>query len=175
MRAEQFDELPWEESRYWELLDGELIEVPSPKPRHNLIAFALMRRIGAFARARRLGTVIFETDLAVSANTRLRPDIALFSAEKWESIDIDAVPVASAPDIVIEVLSPSETQRRMRCKIDAYLAWGVSEIWIIDPDARTLEIHRRDGSQSLTEGSWLTTESIPGWRIQVSEIFEDAA
>src|ERR1022692_3670207 len=92
MTAEQFDALPKEEGRKWELLDGELIEVPSATPRHNRILGRLFKLLDSSAEARRLGAVLIETDLAVRANTRLRPDFGFFSAETWRTVDLDRVP-----------------------------------------------------------------------------------
>src|SRR5580704_16388430 len=93
MTAEQFDALPEEEGRKWELLDGELIEVPSAIPIHNRILMRLGRLLDGFAEEKRLGAVLPETDLAVRANTRLRPDLGFFSAETWRTVDQKRVPV----------------------------------------------------------------------------------
>ena len=73
MTAEQFDALPEEECRKWELLDGELIEVSSATPKHNRILARLLRLLDNFAEARKLGAVLPETDLAVRANGPHRP------------------------------------------------------------------------------------------------------
>jgi Uma2 family endonuclease len=110
MTAEQFDALPEEEIRKWELLDGELIEAPSATPRHNRILGRLLRSLDSFAEERGLGAVLAETDLAVRANTRLRPDLGFFSAATWRTLDLDRVPVVETPDVAIEILSPSETR-----------------------------------------------------------------
>src|SRR5579863_5889226 len=163
MTAEQFDALPEEEGRKWELLDGELIEVPSATPEHNFILAQLLSLLHGFAISRRLGVVLPETDLAVRANTRLRPDMGFFSAETWRTVDVKRVPVVQTPDIAVEIISPSETATTIHRKVDAYLKWGVQEVWLIDPEVRTLFVHSRAGVQRLSEGAFLTTEFVPGW------------
>jgi Uma2 family endonuclease len=173
MTAGQFDALPEEEGRNWELLDGELIEVSSATPEHNLILARLLSLLYSYAVPRRLGVVLPETDLAVRENTRLRPDMGFFSAETWESVDLDRVPVLQSPDIAIEIVSPSETATTVNRKVQAYLDWGVHEVWLIYPETRTLYVHAHGGAQRLTEGAFLLSDLIPGWRIQVSEIFAD--
>ncbi len=173
MTAEQFDALPEEEGRKWELLDGELIEVPSPTPKHNLILVRLITLIDSFVRPRRLGKLLPETDLAIKRDSRLRPDVGFFSAETWKSIDVDRVPVGHPPDIAIEIISPSETESTIKRKVQAYLTWGVLEAWLLYPSTRTMCIHVADGSQTLSEGAFLTSASIPGLRIQVAELFDD--
>ncbi|HEX4276624.1 MAG TPA: Uma2 family endonuclease [Bryobacteraceae bacterium] len=173
MTAEEFDALPEEEGRKWELLDGELIEVSSATPKHNRIVGRLFKLLDTFAESRRLGAALLETDLAVRANTRLRPDMGFFSAETWETVDLDLVPVVQTPDIAVEVISPSETATTINRKVDAYLKWGVQEVWLIEPEIRTLFVHTLAGAQRLSEGAMLTSEFVPGWRLQISELFEN--
>jgi Uma2 family endonuclease len=173
MTAEQFDALPEEEIRKWELLDGELIEVPSAPPKHNRILMRLGRLLDAFAEKRKLGATLPETDLAVRKNTRLRPDLGFFSAETWRAVDQDRVPVVETPDIAVEIISPSETATTISRKLDAYLKWGVQEVWLIYPEIRTLEVHTSSGMQRLSEGAWLTSEFVPGFRVQIADLFEN--
>jgi Uma2 family endonuclease len=173
MTAEQFDALPEEEGRKWELLDGELIEVPSATPKHNLILAQLLSLLHSYAIPRRLGVVLPETDLAVRANTRLRPDMGFFSAETWRTVDIERVPVIQTPDIAVEIISPSETSTTINRKIDAYLKWGVQEVWLIEPEIRTLFVHTLVGAQRLSEGAFLTSSFIPGWQLQIADLFEN--
>jgi Uma2 family endonuclease len=173
MTAEQFDALPEEEIRKWELLDGELIEVPSATPKHNRILMRLGRLIDAFAEKRKLGVILPETDLAVRKDTRLRPDLGFFSAGTWHTVDLERVPVVQIPDIAMEIISPSETSTNIRRKVGAYLQWGVQEVWLIHPEIRTLELHTSAGMHRLSEGSFLTSEFIPGFRVQIADLFDN--
>lgn len=173
MTAEQFDALPEEEGRDWELLDGELIEVSSRTPRHNLIYGRLINLLYEFAEAQKLGVVLPRTDLAVRVNTRLRPDVGFFSIETWRTVDLKRVPVVQTPVIAIEIISPSEALSTLHRMIDAYLKWGVQEVWLIDPEVRTLFVHSRAGVQRLSEGAFLTSDLVPGWQLQVAELFEN--
>ena len=173
MTAEQFDALPEEEGRKWELLDGELIEVPSATPEHNLILMRLSSLLHTFAVPRRLGVVLPETDLAVRANTRLRPDFGFFSAETWRKVDVKRVPVVQIPDIAVEIISPSETSTTINRKVEAYLKWGVREVWLIEPEIRTLFVHTLAGAQRLSEGAFLTPDLVPGFRLQIADLFEN--
>jgi Uma2 family endonuclease len=173
MTAEQFDALPEEEGRKWELLDGELIEVSSATPKHNRILARLIRLLDGFADSRKLGAVLPETDLAVRKDTRLRPDMGFYSAETWRTVDIEVVPVTQTPDIAVEIISPSETATTINRKVDAYLKWGVNEVWLIDPEVKTLFVHTLAGAQRLSEGAFLTSEFVPGWRLQIAELFEN--
>jgi Uma2 family endonuclease len=173
MTAEQFDALPEEEGRKWELLDGELIEVSSATPKHNRILMRLSSLLNTFAESKSLGVVLPETDLAVRANTRLRPDFGFFSSETWRTVDLDRVPVVETPDIAVEIISPSETAVTIHRKVDAYLKWGVREVWLIYPEIRTVFVHLPGAVQQLTEGAFLLSDLIPGWRLQIADLFEN--
>jgi Uma2 family endonuclease len=173
MTAEQFDALPEEEGRKWELLDGELIEVSSATPEYNYMLAQLLSLLQTFVVPRRLGVVLPETDLAVRANSRLRPDMGFYSGKTWRTMDRKRVPIVQTPDIAVEILSPSETKKTIQRKIDAYLKWGVQEIWLIDPEARTLAVHSRAGVQPLSEGAFLTSSLVPGWQLQIADLFEN--
>ena len=173
MTAEQFDALPEEEGRKWELLDGELIEVPSARPRHNRILLRLGRLLDAFADANGLGAVLPETDLAVRRDSRLRPDLTFFSADTWRTVDIDRVPIVETPDIAIEIISPSESASTIQRKVEAYLAWGVHEIWLIYPETRTVMVHNSGGARRVSEGALLTSEFIPGWQLPAFELSDN--
>lgn len=172
MTAEEFDALPEEEIRHWELLDGELVEVPSATPKHNRILMQLSSLLHVYVQKRRLGAILPETDLAVRNDTRLRPDLGFFSADTWQNVDQDRVPVVEIPDVAIEIISPSETASTINRKLKAYLKWGVQEVWLIYPETRTFELHTTVGAQRLSEGSFLTSELIPGFRVQVADLFE---
>ena len=144
--AEQFDALPKEEICNWELLYGELIEVPSARPLHNRILAGLTMSLETHPRSRRLGAVLPETDLAVRKDSRLRPGLGFFSAKTWAT---------------------------MQRKIEAYLKWGVHEVWLIFPDINTLFIHTFAGARRLSEGALLSSPYIPGWQLRFGEIFEN--
>jgi Uma2 family endonuclease len=172
MTAAEFDALPEEEGRKWELLDGELIEVSSATPKHNLILLTLAALLKAFSRQHHLGTVLPETDLAVGPATRLRPDLSYFRRETWQSVDVDRVPVIATPDIAIEIISPSETATTVERKVKKYLGWGVREVWLLYPEIRVIYTHVRNGAQRLSEGAFLTSDLIPGFNAPVDEIFD---
>lgn len=173
MTAEQFDALPEEEGRTWELLDGNLIEAPSATPEHNLIPGRLFALLYSFVRSGKLGKLLLETDLAVRHDSRLRPDMGFFSAETWRSIELDRVPVRHAPNIAFEIISPSETATTINRKVQAYLAWGVREVWLIYPETRTVEVQVPGSARILADNAFLSSSLVPGWRTQISEIFED--
>jgi Uma2 family endonuclease len=77
------------------------------------------------------------------------------------------------PDIAVEIISPSETGTMIDRKLEVYLKWGVQEVWLIYPETRTLFVHTTGGAQRFSEGAFLTSELIPGFRVQVADLFAD--
>jgi Uma2 family endonuclease len=147
--------------------------VSSVTPEHNLILGRLFAPLYSFVRPAKPGNLLLETDLAVRQNSRLRPAMGFFSAETWRSIELDRVPVRHAPDIAIEIISPSEIATTITPKVQAYLAWGVREVWRICPETRTVEARVPGSARILAEHAFLASMLIPGWQMQISEIFED--
>jgi Uma2 family endonuclease len=174
MSGAQFDALPYEEGRRWELLEGELIEVPSPTPRHQDIVFAILEALKLYLRERRLqGAAYGDVEFALSEDVRLRPDVCLLMPEKALRLDRDRIPIPGAPDLAIEVISPSERPSESRAKVDAYLRYGVAEVWQIYPDGRVLEIYKGESGRSTVSGDQqVTIDLLPGLSVKFSSFFE---
>jgi Uma2 family endonuclease len=167
--AEQFYQLPLDESREFELLDGEVIELPSATARHNIIVSQL---IGFLPTLRGRGEVFGNTDFSDGRATVLRPDLVVLFNEKLAGLDLDKLPVTVPPEIVAEVISPSESGIRIERRKDAYLRFGASEVWMIYPENRHIYVHTEAGIRRLRSGDALDTPLLPGWSIAVDQLFE---
>jgi Uma2 family endonuclease len=109
MSGKQFDDLPYDEGRRWELQDGELIPVSGATPRHQAIVSRLVHLLQDYLEANAAGGLaIPDVEFALSDVLRLRPDVCVLLPEKAGRLDPDLIPVPGAPDIAIEVISPSE-------------------------------------------------------------------
>jgi Uma2 family endonuclease len=174
MSGAAFDQLPVEECRKWELLEGELIEVPMATPRHQRVLSILDFSFENYFRNKALGVVLPESEFALGDSNRLRPDLAILLSETWAKIDLDKSPIRLAPDIAIEILSPSERADQSLRKVWVYLGAGVQEVWQISLPNQKVLIYR-SGSKSvsvLDPGDRLSTVLLPDWDIAVSELFE---
>lgn len=127
MTGLQFDALPYEEGIRWELLDGDLIEVPSPTPQHQDIVFRLLSALKLYAGNRGSTRAHQNIEFALSGRDRLRPDVCVLLDARAQ-IDPRKVPVAGAPNIAVEVISPSERAGDTRRKVLTYLNSGVEEV-----------------------------------------------
>lgn len=127
------------EDRRHEVIDGELFVTPAPTPFHQIVLIRLMRRIEDFVEARGLGTVLHAPcDVVLSEYDVLQPDILFVSSEHRPIIGEKYV--GPAPDLVVEVLSPSTESRDRVAKAKRYATFGVREMWLVDPAGKTIEV-----------------------------------
>ncbi len=124
-------------------------------------------------RPRKQGRLLLATDLAVRPDSRLRADLAFFSSETWRYVELDRTPVDQPPDMAVAIISPSETATNVNRKVQAFLVWGVREVWLIYPETRTIEVQIFASARIFGNNEFIVSSRIPGWRIWVSEIFED--
>jgi Uma2 family endonuclease len=168
--AEQFYQLPPEEGREFELLDGEVIEMSSATYKHNLIETTATVLLHSGVNGR--GQIVPNTDFSDGRLTVLRPDLAVLLGEKPSLFDPEKLPVTIAPDIVIEIISPSESAFRVHRRVKNYLRLGACEVWVVYPEDQDLCVHSGAGMTRFPSTDTLTTPLLPGWSITVSQLFE---
>lgn len=124
-----------------QLINGELIMSPSPTPLHQRVLRTLFKRLDASIPDG--GEVFFAPlDLYVDAKNVLQPDLIYISKEKKNIISQRGV--EGAPDIIVEIISPSNVFTDRNTRKTIYKRIGVVEYWIIDPANKTLEIYLHD-------------------------------
>jgi Uma2 family endonuclease len=127
-----------EESRY-EIIDGDLQMSPSPTTAHQRIALRLADLLMRWARKTGTGEVfIAPCDVVLSETDVVQPDI--FFVSKGRQSIIGEKAILGAPDLVVEVLSPATADRDRTAKAKLYARAGVAELWLVDPESRTIEI-----------------------------------
>jgi len=168
----QFDDMPYEEGRRWELIDGELISVSSPTPRHQDIVFEILLAVRRYLQqSGTVGLAYQDVEFALAENNRVRPDVAVVLGEKASRLNPDRVPIPDAPDIAIEVISPSERASESHDKVRAYLRNGTTEVWQVYPKSRTVQIHRGASARSLEWSQPIETDLLPGFTLQLASLF----
>jgi Uma2 family endonuclease len=109
-------------------------------------------------------------EFALSDQLRLRPDVSILVGDKIRQLDPDRIPIPGAPDIAIEIISPSERASDSQAKVAAYLRNGVSEVWQFYPKSRMVQIHKGNGSVTLSSQDQITTPLLPGLALAVSTV-----
>ncbi len=174
---EDFLELP-DDGRRHEIIDGEHFVTPSPVARHQRILGNLHYFIKAFLRQHDLGEVFLSPlDVLFSDFDIVEPDLIYLSRERWSVLT--EANLRGAPDLVVEILSPSTRGRDEGIKRKLYERFGVSEYWIVDPETEAVEVLRQRGDEgfervaelSRGSGEALSTPLLPGLEIPLEEIF----
>jgi Uma2 family endonuclease len=167
-----------EEDRF-ELVRGVLVPMsPQPGFRHGRIGSRLAMEVGVFVRVNRLGTCVVESGfrLARDPDTVLGPDFA-FVARGRITADMDQTRyLPLAPDLVAEVVSPSDSVRRITERVQEYLDAGVRLVWVLDPRSESVRVHRPgQAPRTLSKDDVLSGEDVlPGFACRVADLFADA-
>jgi Uma2 family endonuclease len=176
MTAGELLALPDDGKRH-ELVKGELREMTPAGARHGEAAAALTVLLGQHVRAQRLGRVLAaETGFRISRNpdTVRAPDVSFVARKRVPSAGPPDGYWELAPDLAVEVVSPSDTAADVQSKVQMWLESGVRLVWVVYPDTRSVVAY-----ESLKEISTFTAEDtlsggevVTGFECKVAEIFE---
>lgn len=168
-----------EEGRRFEVIRGVLYVTATPTFPHQYAVGEIFSFLRAFVRRHRLGVAVvapFNIRLPERIGDPMAPDVMFF--RKGNEPRDDGSDFEGVPDLVVEVLSPSTRHRDRTVKLEAYRDAGVSEYWIADPRARTVQVYGpgidRTGYVELgryEEEDEAVSALLPGLRVPVAEIF----
>lgn len=161
----------------YELDEGEPVLTPSPTPYHNIVSYRLRRALTDFVQTHRLGVVIGETDFRLTTSTVRRPDVAFIPQTQLKDIDFHRSPIAGAPLLAIEVISPGNLAQDTIKKVRQYLAAGSQSVWLVYPDLRLVQIHDASGIRDLTESEPIQEERLfPAliFHLSLRALFDDS-
>jgi Uma2 family endonuclease len=183
LRNEEFytytyaDILEMDEHVRAEIIDGELFMMAPPATGHQIISRELLGQLWQFLRGKpcQVFPAPFGVRLFPRADLRddtfLEPDIVVIC----DSAKITKAGCEGAPDMVVEILSPSNTRHEMLSKFKKYLAAGVREYWVVDGDEKTVEIHILEQGRyviSVAEGSdEVPVTTLPGCTIKLQDLW----
>ncbi len=163
-----------------EIIDGVRVTMTSPNWWHQQISLALARLLGDY-KATHGGQIAFAPlDVLIDAETlRVRqPDVLYITRERLREGGgaPDLGPLTVAPELVIEILSPSETRRILNAKIRDFCAIGVAECWVISPEGETVEVLRLTPDGPVREalygaGQFAQSLAFPDMTLALDDIF----
>jgi Uma2 family endonuclease len=171
---DDYASMPDDGKRY-EILDGELVVTATPVTRHQRVSRELEFLLHAYVVTHGLGEV-FDAPLTVllDRHTIVEPDL-IFVSNARSAIVTERF-IEGAPDLLVEILSPSTAPRDRGAKAKLYARFGVEEYWIVDPDARTLEAFDRHHDTYRAVGAYRDGESFssrlfPGLAIELARVW----
>jgi Uma2 family endonuclease len=173
---------PWTYERYYaldddqryEVIDGELLVVPGPGTVHQRIVGELFFRFATHVRAHGAGIVFFSPlDVVLDDRNVVQPDVLFIRKDAPEIIDPRAI--RGAPDLVVEIVSPSSRRRDRKVKAELYARARVPEYWIVDPAERSIEVlSLGDHGYELFSGAAGTgaaaSKVLRGFAVDVAEV-----
>jgi Uma2 family endonuclease len=139
----------------YEIIDGEMIMLSASTSRHQAVVGNLYAFLWNFGQRRKLGIVLLSPlDIIIHRVPKLRtrqPDLIFVSRERQAIIQDQ---IEGGPDLVIEVLSPSDTRRVIEQKLEDYRRIGVRECWIVSIEAETVEVLKLSARGIKRLGLW---------------------
>ncbi len=157
-----------------ELVRGHLIVREPPSTYHGRLAARVLYRLGQQVYENELGDLFGqETGFHIFANpdTVRAPDVAFIRKERCGTITARGY-AKLAPDLVVEIVSPGDRAGEVLAKVGDWLEGGASLIWVIDPERRTAQVYRADGTVALigSDGALDGEDVLPGWRCALEEL-----
>jgi Uma2 family endonuclease len=162
-----------------ELIDGEHFVSPSPGSAHQLIIGNLHVLLHTFLRDHPTGVVMLAPfDIVFTQYDVVEPDLVYFSQDRFKAV-VGEKNATGAPDLAIEVLSPSSRRRDEVLKRRLYERTGVQEYWVVDPDLEAVKVYRlvegryvRAAELSSEQGDILSTPLLPDCSMPLAAVFE---
>jgi Uma2 family endonuclease len=166
-----------EDGKRHELIGGEHFVSPSPNVQHQRVLGRLYTWLSRHVEAHRLGEVFFAPlDVLFSRHDVVEPDLIFVSNERAEILT--EANLQGAPDLLVEVLSPSSHRHDEVRKRALYDRAGVDEYWIVDPEAETVKVFRREGARytrplllSRLDDDVLASPRLPGLEVSLAALF----
>lgn len=157
-----------------ELIRGELIQMPPASHRHSKLAVRIGRKLGNYVEEHQLGDVTGADGgyiLSRNPDVVVAPDAAFVRAERLPP-EIPAY-LEMAPDLAVEVISPSERMSEVSAKVALYLDAGTQLVWVVQPSLKTVTVHFPDRtSKTFTIEDGLDGgDVLPGFKLAMSDLF----
>jgi Uma2 family endonuclease len=163
----------------YEVVDGELVMSPKNSFQHEEICADLLAAMRTFAKAHQLGAVLGSNAGCWMQNHNCRaPNISFVSRARLRQLGFKRstrkfLPVA--PDLAVEVLSPSNTRREIAERLKDFFASGTQIAWVIDPERECVEVcHSLTERKLIAGGGFLEGEALlPGFRYPIADLFKE--
>lgn len=172
----EFMALPHDGHRY-EIVNGELIDMGGSGALHGNIAVILSSALFTVVNNRKLGVLLdSSTAFKMKNGNKRSPDISFFAKERLQGMtELPVGFLEDAPDLAIEILSPSNTVEEMDGKLVEYFESGARLVWVANPTQRYILVYRcaREPDRLLKSADALDGEDvIPGFALPVAELFQ---
>ena len=169
------DYLKLEDDRRYEVLEGELVEMPAPGKKHQEACLELAIKFASFLRKEDKGKLYLAPFYVVlSEHTVLQPDLVVVLKENLHIVEEKGI--FGAPDLVVEIVSPSTFKRDVEDKRKLYARYGVKEFWLVLPEERVIEVLVLKGQEyevfsHAYEKGKVCSKLLEGFCVALEEVF----
>jgi Uma2 family endonuclease len=173
MTSDEFEEMEFGEGRYL-LIDGELIEMPPAGGDHGVVGMGFGARIWNFVHEHDLGEVYnADAGFVLSANVTMAPDVAFVRSDRAQTVPDHFRMLRLAPDLVVEVISPTDRRSIVAKKVARWLAAGVRLLWLVDTRARAITVYAPEQPPRVLRDAEMLDggDVLPGFRLPVKVFF----
>lgn len=166
------DYLTWDDDTRYELIDGEAyMMAPAPTTAHQAISVSLASQFYNYLRGKTCRVFAAPFDVRLSEDTVVQPDISVIC----DPGKLDARGCNGAPDLVVEILSPSSVGHDSVVKLNTYNEAGVREYWIVDPDSRSVLVYLFKGGEGTVrvygEKAVIAAHVLDGLQVELDGVF----
>lgn len=163
-----------EDGNKYEVIRGELLVTPAPTPTHETVSARLIRILMPYVEREGLGLVYFPRAVLQFEDSEVEPDLMVRQEHEGDSTTWASAPI---PSLIVEVFSPSTKRRDQNQKRDLYLAAGVAEYWMVDPERRAVIVITRNQENRvvLEEMTWQPVGASAPLVFPVARVFESRA
>lgn len=170
----EIENLPGNEDKWFELIAGEIYQVARPNPTHTFIITKLVTPMDIFVTEHDLGWAFGDGhSYFLSPTDEPAPDASFVSKERQPTLPAK---FTIAPDLAVEVVSPSNREPDIIAKIELYLQYGTKLVWVFYPETKSVYVWRKANGGMLTnkigiDGELDGEDVLPGFKIAVKDIF----
>ncbi len=148
-----------EDGRRYELYDGEVFEIPAPLLIHQFVLGRLYLALSAYVQKHGGSVFVAPVDIVLTDFDVVQPDVLLFTRDREHLLDLHKV-TRHAPDLAIEILSPSTSRNDRGRKMRLLARHHVTEYWLVDSDALSIEIYRLAGEEFVLASTARSAQPI---------------
>jgi Uma2 family endonuclease len=158
-----------------EYLNGDIVMTPARSPHHQIIVTNLLLLMGQFAMSNGLGLVLpAPLDVVLSKEAQIaQPDLIFITKARAPKL-VTRAAITGAPDLVLEIISPSTARADRKIKPPLYARHGVAEFWLVDPEDQSVEVFILDGESYRMVGIFLAGDVIKVGRFADAKIAIDS-
>ena len=167
-------EIVLDTEKEYEIVNGRPEEKEMAGARHGGVGARLLIKLGIYIENNNLGGIYgADTTFKIGLNSRI-PDIAFVATERIPAEGEPESGWSFAPDLAVEIVSPTDLYEKVNAKVREYFVGGVRQVWIVSPEEKTVTVYRAQYDAIIypAEAELVSEDLFPGFRCKLNELFK---